>query len=84
MTTPELPPSDASPGAERSPLPDSSPEPAPPSSSRSEPDAEPGSGSSGGLLRPQGCAEWTVVILGVIWVVLGIVFVVALVIRLDG
>ena len=37
-----------------------------------------------GLRGPRGCAEWAVVILGVIWVVLAIVFVVALIVRQSG
>jgi hypothetical protein len=41
-------------------------------------------GSGSGLRAPQGCAEWTVVVLGVVWAVLAIVFVVALVLRLSG
>jgi len=43
----------------------------------------PSNGSGSGLRGPQGCAEWTVVVLGVIWVVLAIVFVIALVARLS-
>ena len=34
-----------------------------------------------GLRGPQGCGEWTVVVLGLVWVVLAIVFVVALILR---
>ena len=41
-------------------------------------------GSGSGLRGPRGCGEWAVVILGVIWVVLAIIFVIALVIRLNG
>ena len=37
-----------------------------------------------GLRGPQGCGEWAVVILGVIWVILAIIFVIALVVRLNG
>lgn len=37
-----------------------------------------------GLRGPRGCAEWAVVILGVVWVVLAVIFVVALVVRLSG
>ena len=49
------------------------------------PPSPPSSGSGSGSLRaPQGCAEWAVVILGVIWVVLAIVFVVAFVVRLSS
>jgi hypothetical protein len=36
------------------------------------------------MRAPHGCAEWTVVILGVVWAVLAIVFVVALVVRLSA
>ena len=48
------------------------------------PPEDPGAGSGPGLRGPQGCAEWTVVILGVIWVVLAVVFIIALVLRLSG
>ena len=48
------------------------------------PAAPPPARSGSGLRAPQGCAEWTVVILGVVWVVLAIVFVVALIVRLNG
>ncbi len=41
-------------------------------------------GSGPGLRGPQGCGEWAVVVLGVIWAVLAVVFVVALVVRLSG
>lgn len=40
--------------------------------------------SGSGLRAPQGCGEWAVVILGVIWLVLAVVFVVALVVRLSA
>jgi hypothetical protein len=33
---------------------------------------------------PRGCGEWTVVVLGVIWFVLAVVFVIALVVRLSA
>jgi hypothetical protein len=36
------------------------------------------------MRSPRGCAEWTVVILGVVWAVLAVVFVVALVVRLSS
>jgi len=52
--------------------------PEPPAPPPEEPD------SGWGLRGPQGCAEWTVVILGLIWVVLAVVFVIALVVRLSG
>jgi hypothetical protein len=48
------------------------------------PEGPPPQGSGSGLRAPQGCAEWTVVILGVIWVLLALIFVVALVARLNG
>lgn len=48
------------------------------------PDPPPPQSSGSGLRAPQGCAEWTVVILGVIWAVLAIIFVVAFVVRLSG
>ncbi len=48
------------------------------------PDPPPPRGPRSGLRGPRGCAEWTVVILGVIWVVLAIIFVVALVVRLNN
>ena len=57
----------------------SAPETPPPGA---PPPEDPSSGS--GLRAPQGCAEWAVVILGVIWVVLAVIFVVALVVRLSG
>ena len=44
----------------------------------------PSPNSGSGLRWPQGCAEWAVVILGVVWIVLAIVFVVALVVRLAS
>ena len=61
-----------------SPQPPTTPEPTP----THEPPPPQSSGS--GLRAPQGCGEWAVVILGVIWVVLAIIFVVALVVRLNG
>ena len=48
------------------------------------PEPPPPRGSGSGLRAPQGCAEWTVVILGVIWAVLAVIFVVAFVVRLSG
>jgi hypothetical protein len=33
---------------------------------------------------PRGCAEWTVVVLGIVWFVLAVVFVIALVVRLSA
>jgi hypothetical protein len=62
----------------RTPAPPETPEPAP----EQPPDEDPG--WFDGLRGPQGCAEWAVVILGVVWVVLAIVFVVALIVRLSG
>jgi hypothetical protein len=40
--------------------------------------------SGSGLRAPQGCGEWAVVILGVIWLVLAVIFVVALIVRLSA
>ena len=62
------------------PPPDSpeTPEPVPDPS----PDRDPG--WFDGLRGPRGCAEWTVVILGVVWAVLAVIFVIALVVRLSG
>ena len=34
-----------------------------------------------GLRGPQGCGEWAVVVLGLVWVVLALVFVLVLVLR---
>ena len=48
----------------------------------SDPGSPPPSGS--GLRAPQGCGEWAVVVLGIIWVVLAIIFVIALILRLNG
>jgi hypothetical protein len=72
MTTPETPETPPTPESQTTPEPPATPNPPPASSFGSR------------LRAPQGCGEWAVVILGIIWVVLGIIFVVALVVRLSG
>jgi len=60
------------------------PETPPTPESQITPEPSPPQSSGSGLRAPRGCAEWTVVILGVIWAVLAIIFVVAFVVRLSG
>lgn len=57
--------------------------PEPPENEPPSNEPSPLTSSGSGLRGPEGCAEWTVVVLGVIWALLAIIFVIALIVRMS-